>query len=415
MIEYTCDVAVIGAGPAGLAAASSAREAGAEKVWLIERDCEPGGILQQCIHPGFGLAYFDEELTGPEYAARFYDKAVDLGVQFSFDTTVLAIEKGNILRCLSPRGESLINAKSIVLAMGCRERTRGNLIIAGSRPAGVITAGAAQRMINIQNQMIGNKVLILGSGDIGMIMARRLRLEGVEVVGVVEILPYLSGLTRNKLQCLDDFDIPLLLSHTVTRVEGYPRVEAVYVAAVDEKNDPVLASEERIECDTLLLSVGLIPENELSRNAGIELDAVTGGPVVDSDLQTSVPGIFCCGNVLHVNDLVDHVSVESELAGENAALYALGKLPSDSKLIPVQAGHMVRYVCPSVIRQRSGKSTLYFRVTKPAKHVDLQISDGTKIVWMKSHLRVNPGEMEAVCIPTADLVGPEITINVLPQ
>ena len=355
MYQMKCDVAVVGAGPAGLAAAVSARKAGAEKVLIVERDTGVGGILQQCIHAGFGLKYFQEELTGPEYAGRFARQAQELGVEILMDTMVLEVVPGQGLVCVSAaHGIVQIQAGSVVLAMGCRERTRGALAIPGTRPAGVYTAGAAQRMINRQNEMVGRTVVILGSGDIGMIMARRLSLEGAKVVAVVEIMDYLAGLTRNRVQCLDDFGIPLKLSHTVTEIVGNKRVEGVKVAQVDAQRRPIPGTEEFYPCDTLLLSVGLIPENELSRGAQLELNPVTKGPVVDQFMQTSQSGIFAAGNVVHVNDLVDNVSRESEQAGHSAALYAMGAMPAPLSTLPTQAGSGVRYVCPQKLTRVSG-------------------------------------------------------------
>ena len=321
MYEITCDVAIIGAGPAGLSAAVAAKKEGAERVLLIERDERVGGILQQCIHPGFGLTYFKEELTGPEYAGRFEDEAEKLGAEVLLNSMVLeVVPEEKAVYCVNSRyGMTRVRAGSIVLAMGCREKTRAGIQIPGTRPAGVYTAGAAQRLINRQNAMVGREVVILGSGDIGMIMARRMSLEGAHVKAVVEIMDFLAGLTRNKVQCLDDFDIPLKLSHTVTRIVGNERVEGVYVAAVDENKKPILETEEFISCDTLLLSVGLLPENELTRQAGIEMNPVTNGPSVNQYMQTSAPGVFACGNVVHVNDLVDNVTTESMQAGACAA------------------------------------------------------------------------------------------------
>jgi len=322
MVNRECDVAVIGAGPAGLAAAVAAREQGAQTVLVIERDSMPGGILHQCIHPGFGLTLFQEELTGPEYAQRYIDKANGAGVEFLLSTMVLELS-GHALVCVnSAQGIVNVKASAVVLAMGCRERTRAGIRIPGTRPAGIYTAGAAQRLINRQNEMVGREAVILGSGDIGMIMARRLTLEGAKVAAVIEIMPYLTGLTRNRVQCLDDFGIPLYLSHTVTAVEGNERVTGVRVAKADANARPLPETERRIPCDTLLLSVGLIPENELSRSAQVEISPVTRGPVVNQYMQTSLPHVFACGNVVHVNDLVDNVSLESERAGRAAAMYA---------------------------------------------------------------------------------------------
>jgi sarcosine oxidase subunit alpha len=317
------DVLIIGGGPAGLAAAAAAREAGCERVLLLERDEALGGILRQCIHPGFGLHVFKEELTGPEYAKRFVDRVLALKIPAQCGTMVLDVTRERVVTAVSAEhGLKTFRAKAVVLAMGCLERTRGALMIPGWRPAGIYTAGTAQRFVNLDGWMPGRRVVILGSGDIGLIMARRMTFEGAKVLACVELMPYSSGLTRNVVQCLDDYDIPLLLSHTVTEIHGRERVEGVTVAQVDERRKPVPGTERRFDCDTLLLSVGLIPENELSKAAGVELSAATSGPVVDEALQTSVPGLFACGNVLHVHDLVDHVSQEAELAGQQAAAYA---------------------------------------------------------------------------------------------
>lgn len=406
MYQITCDVAVVGAGPAGLAAAVSARKAGADKVLIVERDTGAGGILQQCIHAGFGLKYFQEELTGPEYAGRFARQAQELGVEILLDTMVLEVLPGQGLVCVSAaHGIVQIQAGSVVLAMGCRERTRGALAIPGTRPAGVYTAGAAQRMINRQNEMVGRTVVILGSGDIGMIMARRLTLEGAKVIAVVEIMDYLAGLTRNRVQCLDDFGIPLKLSHTVTEIVGNRRVEGVKVAQVDAQRRPIPGTEEFYPCDTLLLSVGLIPENELSRSAQLELNPVTKGPVVDQFMQTSQPGVFAAGNVVHVNDLVDNVSHESEQAGHSAALYAMGAMPTPLGTLSTQAGSGVRYVCPQKLtRVRDAQPAhLYFRVSSPASQVTLRARVGDQILAQRKSARVSPGEMESLTVDVAQL------------
>lgn len=403
MYEIKCDVAVVGAGPAGLAAAVAARKEGAEKVLIVERDTGIGGILQQCIHPGFGLKYFKQELTGPEYAGRFSDQARDLNIETLMDTMVLEILPGEGLVCVSAaHGITYIRSKSVVLAMGCRERTRGALAIPGGRPAGIYTAGAAQRMINRQNEMVGRKVVILGSGDIGMIMARRMSLEGAKVIAVVEIMSYLAGLTRNRVQCLDDFGIPLKLSHTITEIVGNKRVEGVKVARVDEWRNIIPDTEEFYPCDTVLLSVGLIPENELTRNAKIAISPVTNGPLVNQFMQTDIPSVFAAGNVVHVNDLVDNVSRESERAGRSAARYAMGRLPASLGTIPVVAGNGVRYVCPQSLSRTGEKDCveIYFRVTAPAGNTVLRARIGDRVLIQRKSRRVSPGEMEHLTVDT---------------
>lgn len=413
MYEVKCDVAIIGAGPAGLSAAVAAKKEGAEKVLLIERDESLGGILQQCIHPGFGLTYFKSELTGPEYAGRFAEEAVSLGCEFMLNSMVLQVlpEENAVLCTNSEHGLTMVRAGSIVLAMGCRERTRAMIQIPGTRPAGVYTAGAAQRLLNRQNTMVGKKIVILGSGDIGMIMARRMTLEGAKVLAVVELMDFLAGLTRNKVQCLDDFGIPLKLSHTVTRIKGNQRVEGVYVAAVDEKKRPIPETEEFIECDTLLLSVGLIPENELTRKAEIRMNPITNGPEVNQFMQTSVPGVFACGNVVHVNDLVDNVTVESMQAGKSAARYAAGKLPAAKEYATVP-GENVRYLCPQRLSAQSDEQAkLFFRVLHPDLDVVLEAKCGDKVIATKKERRVNPGEMCNISIALSDVCG-DIVVNV---
>ncbi len=431
MYEITCDVAIIGAGPAGLSAAVAAKKEGAERVLLIERDESVGGILQQCIHPGFGLTYFKEELTGPEYAGRFEDEAEKLGAEVLLNSMVLeVVPEENVVYCVNSRyGMTRVRAGSIVLAMGCREKTRAGIQIPGTRPAGVYTAGAAQRLINRQNAMVGREMVILGSGDIGMIMARRMSLEGAHVKAVVEIMDFLAGLTRNKVQCLDDFDIPLKLSHTVTRIVGNERVEGVYVAAVDENKKPILETEEFISCDTLLLSVGLLPENELTRQAGIEMNPVTNGPSVNQYMQTSAPGVFACGNVVHVNDLVDNVTTESMQAGACAARYAAlwkdrpdhTEKPAEGRSVKAVPGANVRYLCPQSIcldrtlsrPEADEKETvrLFFRVLAPDTEVKITAKCGEKEIKAKKALRVNPGEMESIEIPL-HLVTGDVTVEI---
>ena len=324
MKRVEATVVIIGSGPAGLAAACAAKEAGAEKVLIVERDRYSGGILQQCIHAGFGLKYFNEELTGPEYAERFLHKAKDAGVQWLFNTTALEIREKTLV-CCNEEGIVHVSFGALILAMGCRERTRGNLTIPGTRPSGIFTDGTAQRLVNIKGLHIGNEIVIMGSGDIGMIMARRMSLEGAKVRCAIEIQPQLSGLMRNKVQCLDDFGIPLMLSHTIISISGRDRVESVTVAPVDENFRPDMTRQQVIPCDTVLISSGLIPENELTRAAGIGMSEKTGGPAVNEYYQTDDPAVFACGNVLHVTGLVDDVTTESEKAGRFAAMYAMGQ------------------------------------------------------------------------------------------
>ena len=410
MYKMNCDVCIVGGGPAGLSAAVAAKKSGAENVLIVERDEALGGILQQCIHPGFGLKLFNEELTGPEYFGRFVDEANKLGVKSLLNSMVLEVS-ANTVTCINGEyGVCEISAKSIILAMGCRERTRANIMIPGTRPAGVYTAGTAQRLINRQNEMVGKKVVILGSGDIGMIMARRMTLEGAKVEAVVEIMDFLAGLTRNRVQCLDDFGIPLLLSHTVVNIKGNDRVESVVIAEVDENKKPIMSTAREIKCDTLLLSVGLIPENELTNNAGIEISPVTKGPKVNQYMQTSIPSVFACGNVVHVNDLVDNVSTESKKAGESAALYAAGKLNSDNA-ITVQTGENVRYVCPQTVIPADEKVDLYFRVMKPAKSVVITVCDGENTLLTRKAIKVNPGEMEKATVNVAGVSSLKVSVK----
>ena len=397
MKDYSCSVVVVGGGPAGLAAAISAKKNGAENVIVVERENRLGGILKQCIHAGFGLQYFGEELTGPEYAEKFSVLAKETGIEFMLDTTALEI-KDKTLVCVNTQGVINIHFGALVLAMGCRERTRANLMIPGSRPSGVYTAGTAQKLINVYGHQVGKEVVILGSGDIGMIMARRLSLGGAKVKAVIEIMPYLAGLVRNKLQCLDDFDIPLLLSHTIVDITGVDRVESVTVAPVDENRRPIMEKAEKIDCDTLLLSVGLIPENELTRSANVTLSGITKGAVVNQYKQTDKPYIFACGNVLHVNDLVDHVSHESEDAGKFAALYAAGKL-EEKKEISVNAGDGVRYVCPQNMAATDEDVDLYFRTMVPGRNTTLTISDDTGVLVTKKLVRTTPGTIEKLTLP----------------
>lgn len=419
MFEINCDVAIIGGGPAGLSAAVAAKKEGAEKVVIIERDSNIGGILQQCIHPGFGLTYFKEELTGPEYAGRFGEEALSLGVEVLLNSMVLEVlpEENAVICVSSKNGITKVNAKSIVLSMGCRERTRANIMIPGTRPSGIYTAGAAQRLVNRQNEMVGRKIVILGSGDIGMIMARRMTLEGAKVAAVIEIMDFLAGLTRNKVQCLDDFNIPLKLSHTITRIVGNERVEGVYVAEVDKDKKPIKETEEFIQCDTLLLSVGLIPENELTRKAEIQMNSITNGPAVNQYMQTSVDSIFACGNVVHVNDLVDNVSVESIKAGTYASKYAMGKFPKTTKVVQAVTGNNVRYLCPQSINvsEKDEKVKMYFRVLAPDAKVKIRATSGGNVIAEKKAIRINPGEMESIEVSTSKISGNEVTVEIIKE
>ncbi|MGQ9647511.1 MAG: NAD(P)/FAD-dependent oxidoreductase [Thermodesulfobacteriota bacterium] len=393
------DVAVIGSGPAGMAAAIKAKEEGAAHVLLLERQEQLGGLLHQCVHNGFGLSYFGQDLTGPEYGHQFAEKIKRLGIHVLLETMVTQISADRQVTAVNQcDGLFRLKPKSIVLAMGCRERSRGQLNLPGTRPAGIFTAGTAQRFVNVEGWIPGKKVIILGSGDIGMIMARRLVLEGAEVKAVVEILPYVGGLTRNEVQCLHDFRIPLLLEHTITAIHGQERLEAVTITKVTKEKKPIPGSERTVECDTLLLSVGLIPENELSRMAGVALDPLTGGPVVDQWRETSVPGIFAGGNVVHVHDLVDHVSWEAEIAGASAAKFAQTKKLDKQRKIVLKPGRNIRYVVPQAISTQDDV-TLYARVTDMEENVTLKVGD----IFSKVLRVVKPGEMLKIDLSRSQL------------
>ncbi len=432
--ERTVDVAVIGGGPAGLSAATNARRAGAGRVLVVERDVRAGGILPQCIHAGFGLHEFGVDLTGPEYADRWTTAACEAGVEVLLDTMVLSFTReapagGWLLSVVGPTtGVLHIHCTAVVLAMGCRERTRGALSIPGDRPSGIYTAGTAQRLSNLEGLLPGRRIVILGSGDIGLIMARRLTLEGARVLAVLELQPYAGGLTRNVVQCLDDFGIPLRLSTTVVRINGRERLEGVVTAQVDENRRPIPGTEVDIPCDTLLLSVGLIPENELSRDAGVTLDTATGGAVVDETLATVLPGVFACGNVLHVHDLVDYVSEEASLAGRSAARFALAAAgapvpapassatpsPAASSFVSLAAGPGVRTVVPQRLRRDTpepeppAEVKVRFRVSAVFGACTLRLeavaADGTRTLLVSARRRrAVPGEMEDLALKGASL------------
>lgn len=391
---------IIGGGPAGLAAAVSVYDEGIRDILIIERDYRLGGILNQCIHNGFGLTYFKEELTGPEYAQRFIDMIHERKIDYLLDTMVLEVNKDKVVTAINDSdGLMKIQAKAVIFAMGCRERPRGALNIPGTRPAGVYSAGTAQRLVNIEGVMPGKKVVILGSGDIGLIMARRMTLEGAEVKCVLELMPYSGGLKRNIVQCLDDYDIPLKLSHTVSYIHGKDRVEGVTIAKVDEKLQPIAGTEEYIECDTLLLSVGLIPENELTRMVSDNLNPVTKGAYVDENFETDVEGFFSCGNVLHVHDLVDNVSQEAIQAGKSAAKVIRNELRKGEEVYRLEARDGVRYVIPNTIsKENKAMQTLRLRVSDVFMHSYLSVYDGDERIIHRQKRIFAPGEMETVIL-----------------
>ena len=402
------DIVIIGGGPAGLAAAVSAKRGGISSILILERDRELGGILNQCIHNGFGLHTFKEELTGPEYAQRFIDQVEELGIEYRLNTMVMEISREKVITAVN-RKEGLfeIRAKAVILAMGCRERSRGALNIPGYRPAGIYSAGTAQRLVNMEGLMPGREVVILGSGDIGLIMARRMTLEGAKVKVVAELMPYSGGLKRNIVQCLDDYGIPLKLSHTVVDIKGKERVEGVILAEVDQSGKPIPGTEEEYPCDTLLLSVGLIPENELSDGMGVEMNSVTSGPVVNESLETNIEGVFACGNVLHVHDLVDFVSEEAAAAGKNAASYVKGELRAESartiRLVPAEG---VRYTVPSTIDPDRMDETLTIRFRVGAVYKNCFVSvyfDNGRVARRKRQI-VAPGEMEEIRLTKEQLL-----------
>ena len=439
MEDKVYDLIVVGGGPAGLACAISARDNGLQDVLVLERDTRAGGILLQCIHNGFGLHHFGEELTGPEYAMRFVEEAAQKKVETKVSTMVLEIIPGNkndimplhqVVAINSEDGLMCLKTKTVALAMGCRERTRGALVIPGTRPAGIFTAGSAQRFVNIDGYLPGKKVVILGSGDIGLIMARRLTLEGAEVKLVCEVMPYSAGLARNMTQCLNNFNIPLKLSTTIIQIHGTDRVTGVTIAQVDSRRRPIAGTEEYIECDTVLLSVGLIPENEISIAAGVNMDSITSGPTVNQFMETSVNGIFACGNSVHVHDLVDYVTEESLLAGKCAAEYiernSKVESPSAQELLAVRPGNRVRYTVPQQVEvdydvKEDSKMMLMFRSTDVYKGVTIAVYCGSELISKSRKSVVRPGEMQTVnlkkqAIEKINSIKQPVTINIeLPE
>lgn len=411
MIKH--DIVIIGGGPAGMAAAVAAYDSGVQDVIIIDREEKLGGILKQCIHNGFGLHKLGKELTGPEYAAHYEKAVADRGIKVFYETVVTYISENRIVTAQNSEGILKIEAKAVVLAMGCRERSRGALNIPGTRPAGVYSAGTAQKLINCMGYSVGKRVVILGSGDIGLIMARRMSLQGAKVEAVCEIMPYSGGLTRNIVQCLEDFGIPLYLSTTVAEIHGRERVEGVTIAHVDEKRRVIEETKRYIPCDTLLLSCGLIPENELTSSAGMPLSAVTSGALVDEHRQTEREGIFACGNVLQVHDLVDYVSDEAEIAGKSAAEYVKGNLNTD-ETVKTAAGNGVRYVLPQRVTASPKEDvSLFLRVTQPFGKVKYTVKSGDEVLAAAVRLKAAPGEMEKITVKAEKLknIGEEITVS----
>ena len=400
------DLVIVGGGPAGLAAAIAAKDNGIDSILIIERDRELGGILNQCIHNGFGLHTFKEELTGPEYASRFIAQVEERGIEYKLNTMVMDISNDKVVTAMnSTDGMFTVEAKAVVLAMGCRERSRGALNIPGYRPAGIFSAGTAQRLVNIEGYMPGRRVVILGSGDIGLIMARRMTLEGAKVLAVAELMPYSGGLKRNIVQCLNDFDIPLYLSHTVVDIQGKERVEGITIAEVGPDRKPIPGTEIHYDCDTLLLSCGLLPENELSKTAGVDLSPITSGPVVNDSLETNIPGVFACGNVLHVHDLVDFVSQEASNAGKNAAKYIKEGEVTSAKQIEILPVDGVRYTVPKYVRPEVMDDTLTvrFRVGQVFKGCAIATYFGDTLISKRKRPVMAPGEMEQVVLKKSQL------------
>ena len=398
------DLVIVGGGPAGMAAAVAAYDAGCKDVVILDREPELGGILMQCIHNGFGLHKLGQELTGPEYAAVYVNKVKERNIKVYAETMVTAVSPEKVVTAQNRQGILKIQAKAVILAMGCRERSRGALNISGSRCAGIYSAGTAQKLVNCMGYQVGKRVVILGSGDIGLIMARRMSFEGAKVEAVCEVMPYSGGLTRNIVQCLEDFGIPLYLSTTVVQIHGKERLEGVTIAQVDERRRPIEETKRYIPCDTLLLSVGLIPENELTRSAGIPMDPITNGAMVDEHCQTAVPGIFACGNVLHVHDLVDYVSDEAERAGKGAVSFIAG-LAEEKTAIATKPGYGVRYVLPQTIHTTEEDVTVFLRVAQPFGKVKFTVAADDKVLAVAKRLRAAPGEMEKITVKKEMLQG----------